>query len=189
MSDLADGLEFAAKVLRNASLKQHLKRAAFALVDAEKATGGFGSKNRYAARKKIIREFQDIYADALFQDTIQYMYNNIDGEVLSPGLEKVGLSQYSQELYAVPKYILADIFKKNFKMKLESSPGLEELFNRKFRGDDNLKELKKREFIAFIVPHETENWPAPGSEDTELGVLMEPEVRHGEAEVYTRVQA
>ncbi len=32
-------------------------------------------------------------------------------------------------------------------------------------------------------------WPAPGSEDTEFGVLMEPEVRHGEAEVYTRVQA
>ena len=33
------------------------------------------------------------------------------------------------------------------------------------------------------------NWPAPGSADTELGVLMEPEVDHGEAEVYTRVQA
>jgi hypothetical protein len=33
------------------------------------------------------------------------------------------------------------------------------------------------------------DWPAPGSEDTELGVLMEPEVGHGEAEVYTRVQA
>ena len=32
-------------------------------------------------------------------------------------------------------------------------------------------------------------WPAPGSEDTELGVLMEPEVGHGKAEVYTRVQA
>jgi uroporphyrin-III C-methyltransferase/precorrin-2 dehydrogenase/sirohydrochlorin ferrochelatase len=32
-------------------------------------------------------------------------------------------------------------------------------------------------------------WPAPGSEDTELGVLMEPEVGHGAAEVYTRVQA
>jgi hypothetical protein len=33
------------------------------------------------------------------------------------------------------------------------------------------------------------DWPSPGSEDTEFGVLMEPEVRHGEAEVYTRVQA
>ena len=32
-------------------------------------------------------------------------------------------------------------------------------------------------------------WPAPGSEDTELGVLMEPEVGHGEAEVYAGVQA
>jgi Homeodomain-like domain len=31
-------------------------------------------------------------------------------------------------------------------------------------------------------------WPAPGSEDTELGVLMELEVGHGETEVYPRVQ-
>ena len=32
-------------------------------------------------------------------------------------------------------------------------------------------------------------WPAPGFKDTELGVLMEPEVCHGEAEVYAGVQA
>ena len=31
--------------------------------------------------------------------------------------------------------------------------------------------------------------PAPGSEDTELGVLMELEVGHGETEVYAGVQA
>ena len=35
----------------------------------------------------------------------------------------------------------------------------------------------------------TTAWPAPGSADTELGVLMEPEVCHGETEVYTGVQA
>jgi hypothetical protein len=32
-------------------------------------------------------------------------------------------------------------------------------------------------------------WPAPGSEDTELGVFMGPEVSHGATTVYTRVQA
>jgi hypothetical protein len=31
-------------------------------------------------------------------------------------------------------------------------------------------------------------WPAPGFEDTELGVLMEPEVGHGETKIYARVQ-
>ena len=40
-----------------------------------------------------------------------------------------------------------------------------------------------------IVPVAMSLWPAPGSEDTELGVLMEPEVGHGETEVYPRVQA
>ena len=33
------------------------------------------------------------------------------------------------------------------------------------------------------------HWPAPGSEDTELGVFMEPEVSHGETKVYAGVQA
>ena len=33
------------------------------------------------------------------------------------------------------------------------------------------------------------SWPAPGSEDTKFGVTMGPEVGHGEAEVYTGVQA
>jgi predicted HTH transcriptional regulator len=37
--------------------------------------------------------------------------------------------------------------------------------------------------------YDIEDWPAPGSEDTELGVLMELEVGHGETEVYPRVQA
>ncbi|HLY41163.1 MAG TPA: hypothetical protein VKR52_08105, partial [Terracidiphilus sp.] len=34
-----------------------------------------------------------------------------------------------------------------------------------------------------------EDWPAPGSEDTELGVLMGPEVDHGETKIYAGVQA
>jgi hypothetical protein len=38
-------------------------------------------------------------------------------------------------------------------------------------------------------PRRESGWPAPGSEDTELGVLMELEVGHGETEVYARVQA
>jgi len=33
------------------------------------------------------------------------------------------------------------------------------------------------------------DWPAPGSEDTELGVFMGPEVSHGATKVYTGVQA
>jgi hypothetical protein len=46
--------------------------------------------------------------------------------------------------------------------------------------------------LEALLRHSAEQsinlWPAPGSEDTELGVLMEPEVGHGETEVYTRVQ-
>ena len=33
------------------------------------------------------------------------------------------------------------------------------------------------------------DWPALGSEDTELGVFMGPEVSHGETKVYAGVQA
>lgn len=45
------------------------------------------------------------------------------------------------------------------------------------------------EFLQFVAELEKREWPAPGSEDTELGVLMELEVGHGETEVYSRVQA
>ncbi len=34
-----------------------------------------------------------------------------------------------------------------------------------------------------------DDWPAPSSEDTELGVFMEPEVSHGKTKVYAGVQA
>ena len=44
-------------------------------------------------------------------------------------------------------------------------------------------------FKAILVGGGLADWPARGSADTELGVLMEPEVCHGETEVYTRVQA
>jgi hypothetical protein len=37
--------------------------------------------------------------------------------------------------------------------------------------------------------HPAAIWPAPGSEDTELGVFMGPEVSHGETKVYAGVQA
>jgi hypothetical protein len=46
------------------------------------------------------------------------------------------------------------------------------------------EQLRDRGYID-----DTSLWPAPGSEDTELGVLIEPEVGHGETEVYPRVQA
>jgi hypothetical protein len=42
---------------------------------------------------------------------------------------------------------------------------------------------------AYSQPGDIGDWPAPGSEDTELGVLMELEGGHGETEVYPRVQA
>jgi hypothetical protein len=46
-------------------------------------------------------------------------------------------------------------------------------------------EVAQNEKACEII--ESLAWPAPGSEDTELGVLLEPEVAHGEAEVYAGV--
>jgi hypothetical protein len=59
-------------------------------------------------------------------------------------------------------------------------------------GSSDKLQAKSKTSISFensIPSAEVGVWPAPGSEDTELGVLMEPEVGHGEAEVYGRVQA
>jgi hypothetical protein len=43
--------------------------------------------------------------------------------------------------------------------------------------------------VSILLKSLSAFWPAPGSEYPELGVLMEPEVRHGAAEVYAGVQA
>jgi uncharacterized DUF497 family protein len=50
-------------------------------------------------------------------------------------------------------------------------------------------EIKGAFFTAVWMRRGETIWPAPGSADTELGVLMEPEVCHGATEVYTGVQA
>ena len=51
------------------------------------------------------------------------------------------------------------------------------------------REVMQAVQFEYIREAKSYKWPAPGSEDTEFGVLMEPEVRHGEAEVYAGVQA
>ncbi len=47
--------------------------------------------------------------------------------------------------------------------------------------------LGENDMMAYLAMMAV--WPAPESEDTELSVLMELEVGHGETEVYARVQA
>jgi restriction system protein len=52
---------------------------------------------------------------------------------------------------------------------------------------DALHEIGSAVTLFQIKNHP--EWPAPGSEDTELGVLMGPEDSHGETEVHAGVQA
>jgi len=57
-----------------------------------------------------------------------------------------------------------------------------------------IEKATNRDLKQALTSHLSETkkqvkWPAPGFEDTELGVLLEPEVAHGEAEVYAGVQA
>jgi transposase len=53
-------------------------------------------------------------------------------------------------------------------------------------------EVRNTSVSVCAITHatrEADNWPAPGSEDTKFGVKLEPEVCHGQTEVYARVQA
>jgi hypothetical protein len=54
-----------------------------------------------------------------------------------------------------------------------------------------VKELSRKKPEATMSAGKVKivNWPAAGSADTELGVLMGPEVGHGETKVYAGVQA
>ena len=61
--------------------------------------------------------------------------------------------------------------------------------DRKTEYNTLLIEMQLRSQLQHAWATAVETWPAPGFEDTELGVLMELEVCHGETEVYPRVQA
>jgi hypothetical protein len=82
------------------------------------------------------------------------------------------------EAPALPGNIDTDAGKRNRRRKKRSSP-------RELRGTSTEKHKTRRGRSGSGKGA----WPAPGSEDTELGVLMEPEVGHGKTEVYPRVQA
>jgi hypothetical protein len=73
------------------------------------------------------------------------------------------------------------------------APNVPVIENRILSNRDKAQHSKDRgqdaKWVQAEQLHDSELWPAPGSEDTELGVLMGPEVRHGEAEVHARVQA
>jgi hypothetical protein len=60
---------------------------------------------------------------------------------------------------------------------------------RKFLGKGKGKNDGKNKNESKNLEDKWAKWPAPGLDDTELGVLMELEVGHGETEVYARVQA
>jgi hypothetical protein len=57
---------------------------------------------------------------------------------------------------------------------------------------DEFARNKKRKYHggcgSVLETLNCQHWPAPGSEDTELGVFMGPEVGHGEAKIYAGVQ-
>jgi hypothetical protein len=55
------------------------------------------------------------------------------------------------------------------------------------RLEDELKRFKF--FMSHSRSSDFMRWPAPGSEDTELGVFMGPEASHGKTKVYAGVQA
>jgi hypothetical protein len=50
-------------------------------------------------------------------------------------------------------------------------------------------DYRRQGVIADVVRVIAVQWPAPGSEETELGIFMGSEVGHGETKIHTGVQA
>jgi fido (protein-threonine AMPylation protein) len=66
------------------------------------------------------------------------------------------------------------------------------MFNRVWRWAGRFRTTERNLGVkSHLIEAElrTAIWPAPGSADTELGVLMDLEVGHGETKIYAGVQA
>ena len=97
------------------------------------------------------------------------------------------MSLRSDDLDSVSELYTQDDFRQ-LAVAIEATPvflgGLGELEDQGERGLVRETSLGAHRAVA-----NRREWPAPGSEDTELGVLMELEVGHGETEVHAGVQA
>jgi hypothetical protein len=150
--------------------------------------------------RKAITDFSLLWS--LYESTVLERRGSANKIISSVGLlkerRKLTLTPFHEAIeYFRARYYNGDSFNSEFDGLLlrrsDHKPLVERVLRRETATDDEILSA-----ILIIVLRFRNNffhgekwayWPAPGSEDTELGVLMEPEVRHGEAEVYTRVQA
>jgi hypothetical protein len=128
--------------------------------------------NRFMeSNKKLIEQRAGQYS-ACFRDTIAFVYQIIGHRAFRP--------QRSLNT-AVFDAIMVGLAARLNRGPIKDATAMTAAYD---------KLLSDTAFIdAYTRSTSNEEWPAPGSEDTELGVLMELEVGHGETEVYPRVQA
>jgi len=141
-------------------------------------------KHRKARRILIALEeahtiIPEVFGAGFDYDT-QWVVSRIGQIALQGRKFGVGLLVISQRTALVSKTILSqcNTFLTHSLIDQTSLNFLESVYSAQHT--KTIPNLRFLEFLAFGKAI----WPAPGSEDTELGVLMEPEVRHGEAEVH-----
>jgi len=110
----------------------------------------------------------------------------------------IGSVKGEMRLFAI-EYLLCDLWTKYYRLIGASQEQIEAAHKKAIEGlknesfpnmDAALSDLSAAELedaVTDLLAMQQQMWPAPGSTDTELSVLMEPEVCHGETEVYPRV--
>ena len=102
-------------------------------------------------------------------------------------------SAYEAAVREQKRYIDAILTSQSPKKIVVAGPGTGKTFLFKELLKEQNKKALTLTFINSLVDdlslelYGLSDWPAPGSEDTELGVFMGPEVSHGETQVYTGV--
>jgi hypothetical protein len=87
---------------------------------------------------------------------------------------KAAIVRFNSSLFEIKQLVQADLFDSEIEVARELQK------HKFFRAAGAIAGVILEKHLQQVC----EDWPAPGSEDTELGVLMELEVRHGETEVY-----
>ena len=124
-----------------------------------------------------------------FRRRDKFVYNDIDGVVLDCSLNSQRKLAGKASIEAVNDFLNSG------KRVMITNHDVNRLSHLRPREFGVILPTSKQFFVpvrldsARDAPLNIPHWPAPGSEDTELGVFMEPEVSHGETEVYPRVQA
>jgi hypothetical protein len=149
-------MEWSGQALQRADIAAFITERAQALVEKEAAEGAFSwterilHKKSKIAERHISNEFSSIYKHATFNRFMAQQLSQFDEQILVRLVKRIeeytGISE--ERFYALPKFLVSELFEIFLKNSLSSAKGLPQVFDDVFGKEAG--ELRNEKILMFI---------------------------------------